>query len=182
MTQLELLKEDFEACFKFKFTWRVFLRKYIAFPGHKAVALYRLSRALHQKGHIIMAQLLLCHSISKTGAEILPTADIGGGFVVKHPVGIVVGAKVVAGRMLTLLQGVTLGENYKEKDKDQYPTLGDNVTVCANAAILGPVVVGDHVIVAANSIVLKSFPEMSIIGGIPAVKKGEADPQSFYWK
>jgi serine O-acetyltransferase len=182
MTQLKKKKEDFEACFKSKFTWRSFLRKYIAFPGVKAVALYRLSRSLHLSGHIVLPQLLVCYSISKTGAEILPTADIGGGFVIKHPVGIVVGATAVAGRMLTLLQGVTLGENYKQKDKDQYPTLGNNITVCANSAILGPVVIGDHVIVAANSIVLKSFSEMCIVGGIPAVKKGEADPQSFYWK
>jgi serine O-acetyltransferase len=182
MQQLELLKKDFEACYKAKFSWFLFLRKYIAFPGFKAVALYRLSRSLYLSGYVVLPQLLVCHSISKTGAEILPTADIDGGLVVKHPVGVVVGARAVAGKALTLLQGATLGENYKVKDQGEYPQLGDNVTVCANAVILGPVTIGDNVIVAANSVVINSLQDLCIVGGVPAVKKGDSNPLHFYWK
>ena len=37
------------------------------------------------------------------------------------------------------------------------------------AKILGPVVIGNNSIIGANAVVISSFPENSIIGGVPAV-------------
>lgn len=44
----------------------------------------------------------------------------------------------------------------------------DDVWICSNVVILPGVEVGPHSIIASGSIVTKSFPEYSVIGGNPA--------------
>lgn len=46
--------------------------------------------------------------------------------------------------------------------------IGDNVWICNNVVIASGVSIGANSIVAANSVVLSSFPESSLIGGVPA--------------
>lgn len=53
--------------------------------------------------------------------------------------------------------------------KAQCPQIGDGVTICAGAVIVGPVTLNDGITVAANAVVSKSFEDKDIvIGGIPA--------------
>ncbi len=48
-------------------------------------------------------------------------------------------------------------------------SIGKNVWICNNAVIVSGVSIGDHCIVAANSVVTKSFPARSLIAGVPAM-------------
>ncbi|CAH1597007.1 Putative lipopolysaccharide biosynthesis O-acetyl transferase WbbJ [Vibrio owensii] len=47
--------------------------------------------------------------------------------------------------------------------------IGDNVWIGEGVAILSDVTLGNNVIVAANSVVTKSFPDDVIVAGVPAV-------------
>ncbi|WP_369406765.1 hypothetical protein [Blastococcus haudaquaticus] len=51
------------------------------------------------------------------------------------------------------------------------PTLGDDVTVFANASILGPVSIGDGAVVAAHSLVVRDVPPRHLAVGAPATLK-----------
>ena len=51
--------------------------------------------------------------------------------------------------------------------------LGEGVWVGVGAIVLGGVTVGSHSIVAAGAVVTKSFPEHSVIAGIPARRIGD---------
>lgn len=95
--------------------------------------------------------------------EIFYSSTIGKAFKINHGVGTVIGARCKIGDNCTIHQNCTLGDHNGGR-----PTLGNNVIIYAGAMILGDIHIGDNSIVGANSVVLDSFPENSIIAGTPA--------------
>ncbi|MEB7598151.1 serine O-acetyltransferase [Raoultella terrigena] len=85
---------------------------------------------------------------------------------IPHPVGIVIGKSVILGKNCTIYQNVTLG--VKSNDIEEYPVLGDNVTIYANSCVLGNVVIGDNVIIGSGSLVNSNIPANAIAVGCPA--------------
>ncbi len=57
-------------------------------------------------------------------------------------------------------------------------TIGDDVWIAARAIVLKGVEIGAGSVVAANSVVVKSVPPMSIVGGVPAKVIGEVPATS----
>lgn len=48
------------------------------------------------------------------------------------------------------------------------PTIGDNVTIGANAVIIGDIMIGNNVTIGAGAVVTKSIPDNCIVVGNPA--------------
>jgi len=51
-------------------------------------------------------------------------------------------------------------------------TIGDNCFIGTNAVITKGVTIGKHCLVGANAVVTKSFPDFSIILGVPSILSG----------
>lgn len=86
--------------------------------------------------------------------------NVGGGFYVGHGWGTVVNAQRI-GKNFRVGQNVTVGSrNCKEA------IIGDNVSVWANAIVLGDITVGDNSQVGAGAVVVKSIPNDSVV--VPA--------------
>eukprot|EP00752_Nemacystus_decipiens_P011652 g10342.t1 len=146
-----------------------------AYPGFWALFWYRLSHALLHQNLPILSPLLprLVMSVVRyfTAIDIHPAATIsGGGIFIDHGTGLVVGAHAVIGAGATLYHGVTLGNSGKEvaPGAKRHPTIGERVVVGAGAKILGNIVIGDDVLVGANSVVTKHVPANHTAVGIPA--------------
>ncbi len=122
---------------------------------------------------LIISHLISSFNLRHHGIHIVPGAKIGPGLRIEHPVGIVIGEKVVIGADCTIMQGTTMGVKYLRREKyvDQYPTIGDKVTVGANSVILGNVHIGNRSEIGAQSLVLNSAPDNSLIIGCPARNK-----------
>jgi serine O-acetyltransferase len=100
--------------------------------------------------------------------DILPGASIGDGLRIDHPVGIVIGAGVKMGSGCVLLQNVTIGTRYIDSAdyNDEFPVIGNNVTIGAGAVILGGVHLGDNCTIGANSVILVDVPKGSTVVGV----------------
>jgi len=68
---------------------------------------------------------------------------------------------------VTFIAGSHENESFKAK-KEQQIIVGAGTWIGANATILGGVTIGKGCIVGAGSLVNKSFPDFSIVGGVPA--------------
>ena len=146
--------------------WSALLDAAFFDSGFQAIAAHRAAHALARRGVPVLPAVFRRWAIGACGVDILPRADIGGGCIVAHGIGLVVGGETVIGEDCTLLHGVTLGE--VRFDELACPRLGDRVTVGAGAAVLGGITVGDDAVIGAGSVVLSDVPAGARVAGVPA--------------
>ncbi len=139
----------------------------LSYPGFHAVCAHRLIHALHRTGMPLLPRWLSQVSRFFTGIEIHPAARLGKGLFIDHGMGVVIGETAQVGDGCTIYQGVTLGGTSLSHGK-RHPTLGNNVTVGVNAAVLGAIVVGANSKVGGGSVVVKDVPPNSTVVGVPA--------------
>lgn len=128
---------------------------------------YRLHRHLATRGfwRLSLLQILISRWQATSGnCQISPRADIAGGLLLPHPLGVVVGIGCKLGRDVTLYQGVTLGA-----DRDGgYPQLGDGVIIYPQSCVVGRIRLGDHSVLGACSFLKRDLPPRSVAAGVPA--------------
>lgn len=93
----------------------------------------------------------------------ITTPDIGPGLYIQHGFATIISARRI-GANGWINQQVTIGH----ANRNDAPTLGDNVTVNAGAKIIGAVTVGDNAKIGANAVVVKSVPANVTVVGVPA--------------
>ncbi len=139
----------------------------LLYPGFRILINHRISNWLFRHRLFFLARFVSQRGRHKTGIEIHPGARIGKALFIDHGMGIVIGETTEIGDNCTIYHQVTLGGTGKDTGK-RHPTIGNNVLIGTGAKILGPVVIGDNVRVAAGSVVLKSIPSHVTVAGVPA--------------
>lgn len=88
---------------------------------------------------------------------------IGPGFQCVHPFATIVNAKNV-GSNFSVRNNVTIGNN----KRGERPQIGNNVSINANAVVIGDITLGNNVVVGAGTVLTKSVPDNCIVVGNPA--------------
>lgn len=101
-----------------------------------------------------------------TGIELPCEAQIGRNFVIDHFGGIIISGFARFGDDCRIRNGVTVG--LRHVDDPRAPLIGNNVDIGAGAKLLGPITVGDDVMIGANAVVLCDVPSGCIAVGVPA--------------
>lgn len=141
----------------------------LCYPGLRALAYYRIARALYKLDVPLLPRLMTEIGHSVTGIDIHPGAEIGKGFFIDHGTGVVIGATCVIGNDVKIYQGVTLGarsfprseEGHIIKGIDRHPIIGDRVTIYAGATILGRIHIGSDSVIGGNVWITNDIPAKS---------------------
>lgn len=143
-------------------------KNFLLWPGMSAVSIYRMSHRLNKGGRIkkIAGHFLYRLNIALNGADITQIAKIGDNFQLVHSVGVVIGECLI-GNNVRVFQNVTLGKR-EAGPNDDFPTIGDNVTIYAGAVIIGPCKIGNGAKIGANSVVMQDVPDNCVAVGVPA--------------
>ena len=160
------LRDDLECVFERDPAARNRLEVLLTYPGLHAIIMHRVANGLWKRRMRFTARWLSYFTRMLTQIDIHPGATIGRRFFIDHGCGVVIGETAEIGNDVTLYHGVTLGGVSWNAGK-RHPTLCDGVMVGAGAKILGPVTVGCHARVGANSVVVHDIPESMTVVGIP---------------
>lgn len=172
----EKLKGDVRAAFDGDPAAQSYEEIVISYPCITAIATYRIAHELYLKDVPLIPRIMSECAHSRTGIDIHPGARIGKNFFIDHGTGVVVGETSVIGDNVRFYQGVSLiamsiPKNAQSiKDAKRHPTVEDDVTIYAEATILGNITLGKGSVIGGNVWIKKSVPP----GTTVSIAKAEA--------
>jgi serine O-acetyltransferase len=170
LTQLpkirQLLKGDVGAAFDGDPAAKSYEEIVLSYPCIIAIATYRIAHELYIKQVPLIPRIMTECAHAQTGIDIHPGAKIGKNFFIDHGTGVVIGETTIIGKNVKIYQGATLGALSFPKDErgriikggKRHPTIKDNVTIYAEATILGDVVIGKDAVISGNVWIKQSVP------------------------
>jgi serine O-acetyltransferase len=142
--------------------------------GYWAMLVYRFGRWRYTVRPVPLRKLLsaIYHVLFKlvqvvTGIELPCETEVGRGLVIDHFGGIIVSGHARIGDRCRIRQGVSIGLRHVGDAKA--PVIGNDVDIGAGAKLMGPITIGDGVLIGANAVVIGDVPAHSIAIGVPAV-------------
>ncbi|CAM0876648.1 unnamed protein product [Alopecurus aequalis] len=150
---------------------------FLYYKGFLALQAHRAAHALWSEGRAAAALLLQSRASEVVGVDIHPGARIGGGILLDHTTGVVIGETAVVGDDVSILHAVTLGATGKVSG-DRHPKVGHAVVIGAGASVLGNVRIGDGAKIGAGAVVLRDVPcGTTAVGNPPKAIETTAAPQ-----
>jgi len=162
----EMLKGDVGAAYDGDPAAKSYEEIVISYPCIIAIAVYRIAHELYLRQVPLIPRIMTEYAHAKTGIDIHPGAAIGRNFFIDHGTGVVIGETTIIGDNVKIYQGATLGALSFPKDErgniikggKRHPTIEDNVTIYAEATILGNVVIGKNSVIGGNVWIKDSVP------------------------
>jgi serine O-acetyltransferase len=145
----------------------------ICYPGVQAIAVHRLAHPLYRMGVPLLPRIMSEWAHHRSGVDIHPGAEIGEHFFIDHGTGVVIGETTRIGDKVKIYQGVTLGALSFPRNEDgtlvkggqRHPTIGNDVTIYANATILGgETEIGEGAVIGGGAWITSSVPEGGKVG------------------
>lgn len=143
----------------------------LCYPGVVAITNHRLAHELYRLNVPLIPRIISEHAHAVTGIDIHPGATVGEGFFIDHGTGVVIGETTIIGNRVRIYQGVTLGAKSFPTDANgnpvkgipRHPIVEDDVTIYANATILGRITIGRGSTIGGNVWLTRSVPPDSRI-------------------
>jgi serine O-acetyltransferase len=128
--------------------------------GFRALLFYRIANRFY-KWKVPGLPLIFTRIIQILYAiDIDYKANLSGGIVIVHGVGLVIGSGAVIDSDVVLFHGVTLGRRGIGpviSSTDGFPTIEKGCIICAGAKLLGNIVIKENTTIGANAVVTDSI-------------------------
>ncbi|MCB1112915.1 MAG: serine acetyltransferase [Chlamydiales bacterium] len=142
-------------------------------PGFWVMVVYRFGRWRYRiKPRVLRIPFSILYKLMyilirmMSGIELPCEVQLGRRVRIDHFSDIIISGDAVIGDDVVIRNGVTIG--LKHTDKRGSPTIGSRVDIGAGAKILGPITIGDDVVIGANAVVIENVPSNSLAVGVPA--------------
>jgi serine O-acetyltransferase len=146
------------------------------YKGYVALQAWRVSNWLWRRDHRDAALLFQNEASNLLQVSIHPAARIGSSVYLDHATGIVIGAHVVIGDEVIILQNVSIGRRGELPARS--PRIGSNVFIGSGATILGDISIGDFAKIGAGTVVTSDVPAGCTAVGNPARLTNCPEPAS----
>ena len=143
------------------------------FKGFHALQIHRVAHYLWRNHRQQLASHLQSLCAEVFCVDIHPAAQIGGGIMIDHATGLVIGETAIVEDDVSMLHAVTLGGIGNESG-DRHPKIRSGVLIAAGAKILGNIDIGEGATIGAGSLVLKPVSPYTTVAGVPARVVGRA--------
>ena len=144
--------------------------------GLWVMVVYRFGRWRYNVRPAVIRKLcsLIYHVLYKivqviTGIELPCEVVVGRNFVIDHFGGVIISGYAKFGNNCRIRNGVVVG--LRRVEEKYAPIVGNDVDIGSGAKLLGPIKIGNNVLIGANAVVLCDVPDNSIAVGVPAIVK-----------
>jgi serine O-acetyltransferase len=136
-------------------------------PASLALAVWRIQALLHRRHIPVLNKFISLFNLVLFAFEVEAEAEIGEGFVLLNPVGIMLHGHTKIGRNCIFAHQITitLGPRLGLDPVNDHVVLGDNVIVSAGVRMIGNLVIGENTWIGPNTVVTESIPANSIVLG-----------------
>ena len=132
---------------------------------------FRLSHLFYKIKLYPLAKIFWLFNRILFSVDIEPGANLAGGFVIIHGIGLVIGKYVESLGPLKVYHGATIGANSLKANevdgkKITMPKIDSNVIVGINSVVIGPIYIGKDARIGSNAVVTKDVEQDAIIVGV----------------
>ena len=153
--------------------YKLDLKRYaIQGKSHATRYLYwlRLNQQTKCRFMELLSKAILVYYRTKYGLEITNGKNIGPGLYLRHAWNITINPASIIGSNCNIHRGALIGQTNRGFQVGT-PTIGNEVWIGINAAIVGNITIGNDVFIAPNSYVNVDVPSHSIVFGNPCIIK-----------
>lgn len=163
MNLIENINRDIEAANKFSLANKT--KIFFSNRGFHALLFYRLANIFF-KWKIPLLPLVLTRIIQVLYAiDIDYKANLNGGIVIVHGVGLVIGGGAKIGSNVVLFHNVTVGRRGIGPliaNNDGFPVIEENCVISTGAILLGNITIGKGTVIGANCVITNNVPSNSV--------------------
>lgn len=153
--------------YRYKGSFSGFLPTYLFNRGFRLLCYHRFGNSIKFRPLKFVFRAYYQHIQNKYSIDLPLSVILGQGIYIGHAFAIAINKKCIIGNNINISQCVTIGMKQTGNNKG-VPILGNNIYIGPGAAIIGGVVIGDNVVIGANSVVTKDIPNDAVVAGIPA--------------
>lgn len=141
----------------------------------KSISVYRKGGKLNRWRSIRLQNMIL----KNFNCSIPPYIDIGSNFYIAHPQGVTLGRTAKIGNNCRIYPYAAIIASVKgdyERSKNdirRHAIVGDNCVLGYGCMIIGPITIGDNVVIAAGAIVTKDVPSNCMVKNVNEIKEIE---------
>lgn len=111
--------------------------------------------------------------------HVCPSTKVGKNFYISHCYEFGIGGTAIIGDNCSIYPNVHIAAKVKDETANKgeriHAKIGNDVMLCINSTIIGPITIGDDVIIGACAIVTKDVPSHSVVKGTNQIRPKRQD-------